>query len=97
MYSAELESALKNAGLTKSERYKRYAEAKAKGKKAVKTFKQEWNAEVAQAIADTMNKYGASNVINSGDATSLLNEYFYISNTSYKVKDYLEDVFGKED
>ena len=97
VYSAELESALKNAGLTKSERYKRYAEAKAKGKKAVKTFKQEWNAEVAQAIADTMNKYGASNVINSGDATSLLNEYFYISNTSYKVKDYLEDVFGKED
>lgn len=97
VYSAELESALKNAGLTKSERYKRYAEANAKGKKAVKAFKQEWNAEVAQAIADTMNKYGASNVINSGDATSLLNEYFYISNTSYKVKDYLEDVFGKED
>ena len=97
VYSAELESVLKNAGLTKSERYRRYAEASAKGKKAVKAFKQEWNAEVAQAIADTMNKYGASNVINSGDATSLLNEYFYISNTSYKVKDYLEDVFGKED
>lgn len=97
VYAAELESVLKNAGLTKSERYRRYAEASAKGKKAVKAFKQEWNAEVAQAIADTMNKYGASNVINSGDATSLLNEYFYISNTSYKVKDYLEDVFGKED
>ena len=97
VYAAELESALKNAGLTKSERYKRYAEANAKGKKAVKAFKQEWNAEVAQAIADTMYKYGASNVINSGDATSLLNKYFYISNTSYKVKDYLEDVFGKED
>ena len=97
VYSAELESALKNAGLTKSERIRRYAEANAKGKKAVKAFKQEWNAEVAQAIADTMYKYGASNVINSGDATSLLNKYFYISNTSYKVKDYLEDVFGKED
>ena len=97
VYAAELESVLKNAGLTKSERYKRYAEANAKGKKAVKAFKQEWNAEVAQAIADTMYKYGASNVINSGDATSLLNKYFYISNTSYKVKDYLEDVFGKED
>lgn len=97
VYSAELESVLKNAGLTKSERIRRYAEASAKGKKAVKAFKQEWNAEVAQAIADTMYKYGASNVINSGDATSLLNKYFYISNTSYKVKDYLEDVFGKED
>lgn len=97
VYSAELESVLKNAGLTKSERIRRYAEAKAKGKNAVKAFKQEWNAEVAQAIADTMYKYGASNVINSGDATSLLNKYFYISNTSYKVKDYLEDVFGKED
>lgn len=97
VYAAELEQALKSAGLTKSARIQGYNDAKAKGSKALKQFKKEWNAEVAQAISETMNKYGSGNVINSGDAVQLLNEYFYISNTSYKVKDYLKDVFGEEE
>lgn len=97
IYAAELETTLKNAGLDKSTRYKLMTEAQSKGSKAVKEFKKAWNAQVALAIADVMNKYGASNVIESGDATSLLNEYLYVSNSGYKVRDYLEAVYGMED
>ena len=97
VYAAELEATLKNAGLDKSTRYKLMTEAQSKGKKAVKEFKKAWNAQVALTIADVMNKYGASNVIESGDATSLLNEYLYVSNSGYKVRDYLEAVYGMED
>ena len=95
-FSASIKKTLEADGLTRSEMWNGYYEAKAKGKSALKAYKSNWNTQVVKSLYPMISKYGYRTVLDSSAVRDLLEDYIFVNNP-YQTKQYLYQIFGGDD
>ncbi len=91
---ANIEAKLKAGGVKTSDMWDGYYRAQAKGKAALKQYKNNWNAKVVKVLAPYISERGVDSVLNNSKTIELLDDYMLVD--KYQTKAYLKKIFKNE-
>lgn len=90
IHTANIETMLRQAGLTMTKMYEGYRAATTKAEQ--QQAKADWNFQVVKALWPYVQKYGVQSVLSS-QVIDLLEDYIFVDNP-FKTKEYLITIFG---
>lgn len=90
LFTADIEAALKTAGITRSAMFEGYNDLT---KAQKKQYKRDWNSKVIKTLWPYVEQYGANNIISNQEMVDLFSRYIFVDNP-YTAKQYLIEVFG---
>lgn len=93
IHTANIEAALKVAGIKTSDMWDGYYKQATKADKT--QYKKDWNTRVVKTIAPYVQRYGVENVVSNSTMVDFLDNYLFIDNP-YNAKKYIIKIF-KED
>ena len=88
---ASITAAIKRADIDKGKMWSGYYAASTKADR--KAYKDQWNAQVVQALYPTVAQYSIETVLNNAKTRELLDDYIFVDNP-YQTKQYLMKIFG---
>ena len=88
---ASITAAIKRADIDKGKMWSGYYAASTKAER--KAYKDQWNAQVVQALYPTVAQYSIETVLNNAKTRELLDDYIFVDNP-YQTKQYLTKIFG---
>lgn len=91
---AEIRQIIKDSKIDTSEMYgSAFKAAKARGKKALKAYKADWNSKMVKALAPYIQQRGVDGLLSSAAVRDFLDNYLFVDNP-YTTRQYLLSIFG---
>lgn len=90
-FTAMIQSALKAAEISPSDKWTAYYSAKDKAER--KEISAEWNKNIVKQLYPLFSRYGADSILGSSATRDVLEDYLLISNP-FKAKQYMYEIFG---